>query len=118
VKLSPELGLALDAHRLLVLNAFVKHSERNRDDRAVPYREFVSLSIVGPDARYEILHTQSRSRQNERDREKTIVYGPFSTAPDQPGRIDRARFDFPPNDKFVRREHDGHRRVKRKKSSK
>jgi len=110
----PELGLALDAHRQLVLNAYVQHTRRGRPERGEPYREFIAREIVGPDARYEILHIRARSRGDERDQETTVAYGPFETSAEQPPRVAGARFDFFGGKKFQPRKSDGHRRHKRR----
>lgn len=111
----PALGLALDAHRLLVLNAFVRHTRLGNEDRAAPYLDFASSAIIGPDAEYEVLHTRARTRRRQRHREVTVAYGPYLTGADLAPRTPGQRFEFPDAGKFVHRERHGHRRLKKKK---
>ncbi len=111
----PGWGIALDAHRNLVINAYLRNLKFGREERALPYLDFINNAIIGPDSKYEILHKKAYSRLRDRDREETTVHGPFETHTNQPPRIANARFEFPDVKKFAKREHTGHRRLKRKK---
>ncbi len=112
----PQLGIGLDGHRNLVINGYVRNSKLHREERALPYLDFTSIAILGPDSKYEILRMRARSRRNERKRQKTTVYGPFVTADDQSARLEGARFEFPAGGKFKKRPHTGHQLLKRKKT--
>jgi hypothetical protein len=111
----PAWGIGLDAHRKLVLNAYLQSLRLRRKGQVIPYLKFTKTAMVGPDSKFEILHKRLRSRRRQRDREKTIVHGPFTTSADQPPRVPGERFEFPGSGKFKKREQTGHRQLKRRK---
>ena len=87
-------GVALDGHRLLVLNGYVKFQSLGDAAEAERYQHFIDRHIVGPDARYEILELHRRSRPSERHLERIVAYGPFSTVADTVASEPATRFAF------------------------
>ena len=112
----PPAGIALTGQARLVMNGFVRLTERGDLEDAARYRDFVEREVVGPDAEYEMVLVLDRSRPKEYHLIRRRSFGPYTTPPDQLPPVG-ARFEFPDgNKKYQKKKDKDRRRVKRKKS--
>ncbi|MGH0029789.1 MAG: hypothetical protein ACQGVC_08355 [Myxococcota bacterium] len=112
-------GLVRSGQARLLMNGFVRLTERGQEAEAARYREFIEREIVGPDAEYEIQLVLERSRPHEYHLMGRKSFGPFVTGADQPPPTPGARFAFPDegNAKFAKKRNPNKRRTKRKRDA-